>query len=152
MGQHGHGTALVPRRARQGERRFVCSSRRRIPVRTEWAAGDIAGGRTPSALSRRQSVLRQLNPAHMAQSRQEGDADPVDQYAPNLLARMLAVGLLMAAQGASIGAQARPLPPADTVVVNARIYTVDRQQPWAEALAIRDGKLVAVGSESSIEA
>ncbi len=35
---------------------------------------------------------------------------------------------------------------ADTVVVNARIYTVNSQQPWAEALAIRGGKILAVGS------
>jgi predicted amidohydrolase YtcJ len=76
----------------------------------------------------------------------------VDQYAANLLARMLAVGFLIAAQSARIAAQTVQLPTADTVVVHARIYTVDRQQPWAEALAIRAGKLVAVGSESSIDA
>lgn len=34
---------------------------------------------------------------------------------------------------------------ADTVIVNARIYTVNPQQPWAEALAIRGEKIVAVG-------
>ncbi len=34
---------------------------------------------------------------------------------------------------------------ADTVVVNARIYTVDAQHPWAEALAIRGDKILAVG-------
>lgn len=76
----------------------------------------------------------------------------MDQYAPNLLARMLAVGFLIAAQSAGIDGQSAQHPPADTVVVHARIYTVDRQQPWAEALAIRDGEFVAVGSESSIEA
>lgn len=76
----------------------------------------------------------------------------MDQYASNLLARMLAVGLLIAAQSAGIAAQTVHPPTADTVVVHARIYTVDRQQPWAEALAIRAGKLVAVGSESSIDA
>jgi len=40
--------------------------------------------------------------------------------------------------------------PADTVLVNARIYTVNSHQPWAQALAIRDGKIVAVGSENEI--
>jgi hypothetical protein len=40
----------------------------------------------------------------------------------------------------------------DTVVVNARIYTVNSRQPWAEALAIRREKVVAVGSAKDIEA
>jgi predicted amidohydrolase YtcJ len=39
---------------------------------------------------------------------------------------------------------------ADTVIVNARIYTVNAQQPWAEALAIRGDKVVAVGSAQEI--
>ena len=38
----------------------------------------------------------------------------------------------------------------DTMVVNARIYTVNPQQPWAEALAIRDGKIVAVGRAEDV--
>ncbi len=40
--------------------------------------------------------------------------------------------------------------PADSVVVNARIYTVDPRQPWAEALAVRDGRILAVGSTREI--
>jgi len=39
---------------------------------------------------------------------------------------------------------------ADVVLVHARIYTVNTQQPWAEALAIRDGKIVALGTEREI--
>tara|TARA_R110001592_G_scaffold363372_1_gene685955 strand:- start:57792 stop:59555 length:1764 start_codon:yes stop_codon:yes gene_type:complete len=35
---------------------------------------------------------------------------------------------------------------ADTVVTNARIYTADTSQPWAEAAAISEGKYVYVGS------
>ena len=35
---------------------------------------------------------------------------------------------------------------ADIVLQNGRIYTVDRDNPWAEALAIRGGRLVAVGA------
>lgn len=50
-------------------------------------------------------------------------------------------------------AWAKPLPPmADTVIVNARIYTVNVRQPWAEALAIRGDKLLAVGSANDIAA
>ena len=41
--------------------------------------------------------------------------------------------------------------PADTVVLHGKIYTVNAKQPWAEALAIRGGKIIAVGSEKDIE-
>jgi len=40
--------------------------------------------------------------------------------------------------------------PADTVLVHAQIYTVNSAHPWAEALAIRDGKILAVGSSKQI--
>ncbi len=35
---------------------------------------------------------------------------------------------------------------ADTIYTNARVYTVNPAQPWAEAVAIDDGALIAVGS------
>jgi predicted amidohydrolase YtcJ len=38
------------------------------------------------------------------------------------------------------------------VILNARIYTVNVRQPWAEALAIRGDKLLAVGSDHDIAA
>ncbi|PYX86495.1 MAG: hypothetical protein DMG68_15210 [Acidobacteria bacterium] len=41
---------------------------------------------------------------------------------------------------------------AEVVLVNARIYTVNTKQPWAEALAIHAGKILAVGSEKDIAA
>jgi hypothetical protein len=41
---------------------------------------------------------------------------------------------------------------ADTVIVNARIYTVNPHQPWAEALAISGDKIVAVGSMRDVAA
>ena len=42
--------------------------------------------------------------------------------------------------------------PADTVVVHGKIYTVNSNQPWAEALAIRKGTVIALGSEKAIGA
>ena len=36
-------------------------------------------------------------------------------------------------------------PAVDTVFLNASIYTVNEEQAWAEALAIRDGRIVYVG-------
>ena len=41
---------------------------------------------------------------------------------------------------------------ADTVYTNGRIYTVNEAQPWAEAVAIKDGKFTVVGSSADVEA
>ena len=41
---------------------------------------------------------------------------------------------------------------ADTVYTNGKIYTVDEAQPWAEALAIKDGTFLVVGSSADVEA
>ncbi len=40
--------------------------------------------------------------------------------------------------------------PADVVILNTRIYTVDANNHRAEAVAIRDGKILAVGSNSEV--
>lgn len=42
--------------------------------------------------------------------------------------------------------------PADVIVTNARIYTVNPQQKWAEALAVRGDQIVAVGDARKIDA
>ena len=41
---------------------------------------------------------------------------------------------------------------ADTVYTNGKIYTVNDDQPWAEAVAIKDGRFIAVGSANDIAA
>src|SRR3954463_13985618 len=43
-------------------------------------------------------------------------------------------------------AQRTTPPPADLIVTNARIYTVDDNHPFVEALAVRDGRVQFVGS------
>ena len=40
--------------------------------------------------------------------------------------------------------------PADTVVLHGRVYTLDSKLPWAQALAIRGDKIVAVGDDATI--
>jgi predicted amidohydrolase YtcJ len=52
----------------------------------------------------------------------------------------------------SAGAWGQAVTTAETVIVNARIYTVNAKQPWAEALAIRGDKILAVGSAKDIAA
>jgi predicted amidohydrolase YtcJ len=46
----------------------------------------------------------------------------------------------------------RPKDPAmtDTIIINAKVTTLDRANPVAEAVAIRDGKFLAVGSEAEV--
>jgi len=40
---------------------------------------------------------------------------------------------------------------ADVIYKNGRIYTVNVDQPWAQAIAIKDGKIVSVGSDDDAE-
>ncbi|MGH7468558.1 MAG: amidohydrolase [Longimicrobiales bacterium] len=44
------------------------------------------------------------------------------------------------------------LEPPDLIVVNARIYTVDDARPLAEALAVQNGRFMAVGSNADVRA
>ena len=41
---------------------------------------------------------------------------------------------------------------ADLLLYNGRFYTLDPAQPWAQAVAIREGRFVAVGSLQSLQA
>jgi len=41
--------------------------------------------------------------------------------------------------------------PADIIVIHGRVYTEDAKQPWAQAVAIRGAKIVAVGDDANIE-
>ena len=42
----------------------------------------------------------------------------------------------------------QPAPPADLAFVNGNIYTVNENQPWVSAVAVRDGRIVAVAEDS----
>ncbi len=41
--------------------------------------------------------------------------------------------------------------PAEILIVHAKVYTADERKPWAESLAIRKGKIVAVGTDEQVE-
>src|SRR6266481_2449696 len=45
-----------------------------------------------------------------------------------------------------------PAQSADMIIANARVYTVNPQQKWAEAIAVRGDKIIAVGDRKQIEA
>ena len=64
--------------------------------------------------------------------------------------RLALTGLGWLAIGCAAGVT--PEDAADTVYVNGRIYTVDPARPWAEAVAITDGRFVLVGSVTDVDA
>lgn len=51
---------------------------------------------------------------------------------------------------AAVAACAASTPPADLVIVNARVQTMSGTQPLAQALAIRDGRIVRVGDDLQV--
>ncbi|MBN7797337.1 amidohydrolase [Parahaliea mediterranea] len=46
--------------------------------------------------------------------------------------------------------QVHAAPDADHIYTNAKIYTLDPNRPWAEAIAVRDGRIVAVGDTREV--
>ncbi|HEX7035661.1 MAG TPA: amidohydrolase [Pseudomonadales bacterium] len=56
-----------------------------------------------------------------------------------------------AAAGLSPGAAAEPLP-ADLILTGGAVYTLDPEQPWAEAVAIGGGRILAVGDDAVVTA
>jgi predicted amidohydrolase YtcJ len=47
-------------------------------------------------------------------------------------------------------AQTPAPPPAELIITNARIYTVDENRPLVDAMAIRDGRVVATGPQRGV--
>ena len=41
-----------------------------------------------------------------------------------------------------------PEPAADLLLTGGRVWTADPARPWAEAVAVRDGRVVFVGSDA----
>ena len=50
------------------------------------------------------------------------------------------------------GSAAADVRVADTLFINGQVYTVNPEQPWAEAVAIRDGKILFVGDSVAARA
>ncbi len=71
-------------------------------------------------------------------------------------ARRAVLSVAIAALGAllAIPAGAKPQsaksPSADTIILHGKVYTENAAQPWAEAVAIHGGKILAVGSDAAI--
>ncbi len=65
-------------------------------------------------------------------------------YGAVLIATLLAAAALLFANAQP------PIPVADTIILRAKVYTGDVNRPWAQAIAIHDGKIVAVGDDATI--
>lgn len=61
------------------------------------------------------------------------------------------IGQLIALMSVAVCTSAQTEPPPDVLVTHARVYTVNSKQPWAEAVAIRGDKIVAVGSAAELD-
>src|SRR5678816_2071941 len=74
-----------------------------------------------------------------------------------LVAAGAALAALYLSTSRSSVARAEPPPspaagPADLILTHGRIYTLDAQKPWAQALAIRGDRILAVGGDKEIGA
>lgn len=67
----------------------------------------------------------------------------------NLLLRTSLI-LMFALASCFSNAQSPTTPSADVVVMHGRVYTVDTKHPWAEAIAVRGEKILAVGTDQEI--
>lgn len=65
-------------------------------------------------------------------------------------ARLLCMAASCSILLAGCAAASNPGPPADLVLTGARIHTVDAARPRATAMAVRDGRIVAVGSDEEV--
>lgn len=69
----------------------------------------------------------------------------------NRIALGLTIVVLLACASSPRAAQDTKGQPADTVLVHGKVYTVAAKQPWAQGVAIRGEKIVAVGDDASME-
>jgi predicted amidohydrolase YtcJ len=57
---------------------------------------------------------------------------------------------VMAVTVPGVAQQSARIAPADILIVHAKVYTLNAQTQWAQAVAIRQGKIVAVGSDEVV--
>ena len=65
---------------------------------------------------------------------------------------LVASGLVLVACGAFARSDRSAVAPAELVLRNGAVYTVDAARRWAEAVAVRDGRIVYVGSDAGLGA
>src|SRR6266702_342526 len=74
--------------------------------------------------------------------------------AMRLRSLLIAIVLFAAVPGVTrpvFAQQSARVAPAEILIVHAKVYTLDPQKPWAQAIAIRRGKIQAVGRDEEVE-
>ena len=74
----------------------------------------------------------------------------MDQHTANILSRAARVLLVTASLLGFCATRVEAREVADVVVLHGKVYTVDAHRPWAQAIAVRAGKIVAVGTDREI--
>jgi predicted amidohydrolase YtcJ len=69
-----------------------------------------------------------------------------------LLRRLAALAAPLVSLGMATACATNAPPPVTLAIVNARVWTGDSAQPWAEAVAVAGDRLVAVGSSDAVRA
>jgi predicted amidohydrolase YtcJ len=75
----------------------------------------------------------------------------VSRKAPISLTFALAIALGFSSTTIAQSTPEAKTRPAETILVHGKLYTVNAKQPWAQAVAIRDEKIMAVGDDAEIE-
>jgi predicted amidohydrolase YtcJ len=68
----------------------------------------------------------------------------------NIVSRALLLGFFIAFISL-VGCQSEAVPSADLILYNAKVYTVDEEKPWAQAVAIKDDQIVYVGNNTDVK-
>ena len=68
-----------------------------------------------------------------------------------VLAFAIVVALGFSATISAQNVQETKAQPADTILLHGKVYTVNSKQPWAQAVAIREEKIVYVGDDAEIK-
>ncbi len=72
-------------------------------------------------------------------------------WAVALLALLALLALTVMAGGRAIAVEGATGPFADVVYRNGAFYTVNKAQPWAQAVAIKDGRFLGVGANQAMD-
>jgi len=62
------------------------------------------------------------------------------------MSRIKRLGILLLILWVGLTGCSKERPAADTIITNAKVYTVDARQPWAEAVTVQGSRILAVGS------
>lgn len=103
----------------------------------------------------RESSLEVPERRHLGRWRRGVDFAEPAAYAPcgherGQPAREAMRGVLWVVASVMLGAGLAAAQPADLVLLNGRVYTVDPSRPWAEAVAIAGDRILAVGTTAEV--